>query len=210
MKQDINEIIKVISAFKDGKPIQTRIKGKSWADCKEPTWNFAYQEYRIKPKPSTLPEICARHGLKVGDKVEIKDEKDRYVYISKLESKYIELQYYYKEYYDNPNYDYDLSYPFDNFIDLLKSGKIQKLVKSERNMTPAEILAKCPDWKILHNEEYKIHYISKRGVSIARKSHGLVEVLLLKEFCNKYVDSDGNPFKVPTEQWEVVQWKEAE
>ena len=46
------EIIKVVQGFLDGKQIQSKLKiHYSWNDNPNPRWNFATNDYRIKPEP---------------------------------------------------------------------------------------------------------------------------------------------------------------
>lgn len=46
-----DEIIKVVQAHKDNKPIQSRLKGtQEWCDIHgQPRWDFANNDYREKP-----------------------------------------------------------------------------------------------------------------------------------------------------------------
>lgn len=46
------EMIDVIAAYNDGKPIQYRLKnGEKWEDVQKPTFNFDRFDYRVKGKP---------------------------------------------------------------------------------------------------------------------------------------------------------------
>jgi hypothetical protein len=48
------EIIEVVTAHKDGKPIEGRhVTGTTdWSDCTiDPAWNFGDWDYRVKPEP---------------------------------------------------------------------------------------------------------------------------------------------------------------
>ena len=47
---DLNETIKVMQHFRDGGEVEARhISGMTWGICRDPDWNFALFEYRIKP-----------------------------------------------------------------------------------------------------------------------------------------------------------------
>ena len=47
----LQEMINVIQAYKDGKQIESKIKAYDlWVPVDIPSWNFAVQDYRIKPK----------------------------------------------------------------------------------------------------------------------------------------------------------------
>ena len=48
---DLNETIKVMQHFRDGGEVEARhISGMTWGICRDPDWNFALFEYRIKPE----------------------------------------------------------------------------------------------------------------------------------------------------------------
>ena len=50
-KQQTKDAIKVMQAFVDGKTIQLESKGV-WFDAPDrPSWNWASQNYRVKPEP---------------------------------------------------------------------------------------------------------------------------------------------------------------
>lgn len=42
--------IKVMQAFEDGKTIQENDAATGWRDNPDPTWNWQYTKYRIKPR----------------------------------------------------------------------------------------------------------------------------------------------------------------
>lgn len=51
---DIDHIIAVTTAFKEGKEIQYRARGnrgtdENWCDAPSPIWNWATYDYRVKP-----------------------------------------------------------------------------------------------------------------------------------------------------------------
>lgn len=47
----IQEMIEVMQAFEEGKPIQFWSRAsKDWEDCTVPIWNWAAYDYRIKPE----------------------------------------------------------------------------------------------------------------------------------------------------------------
>lgn len=51
MNKNIDEMLKVLLAYKEGKAIESkRYKDESWWEDKEPTWNFGLNCYRIKPE----------------------------------------------------------------------------------------------------------------------------------------------------------------
>lgn len=48
-----DEIIEIVQAFRDGKPIQylqTDDSGEVWYDTTDPGWDFMHIQYRIKPQ----------------------------------------------------------------------------------------------------------------------------------------------------------------
>jgi hypothetical protein len=53
---DIDSMIAVLEAAKKGKMIQSRLSNtdNSWIDCSFPTWDFCYNEYRVKPEPKEI------------------------------------------------------------------------------------------------------------------------------------------------------------
>lgn len=54
---EINEMIEVLTAFKEGKKIEyrSRLVDENFIDSNAPTWNFGTTEYRIKPQPEYIP-----------------------------------------------------------------------------------------------------------------------------------------------------------
>ncbi len=48
-----DEMIEVITAFKEGKTIQVKSFDCQWVDCSgnKPNWNFGERKYRVKPEP---------------------------------------------------------------------------------------------------------------------------------------------------------------
>jgi hypothetical protein len=49
---NIDEMIEVLQAFKDGEQIQSKVyEHDIWHDDNEPKWGFKFREYRVKPKP---------------------------------------------------------------------------------------------------------------------------------------------------------------
>ena len=51
---DIDYMIAVLTAFKEGKEIQYRARGnrgtdENWGDAPSPIWNWATYDYRVKP-----------------------------------------------------------------------------------------------------------------------------------------------------------------
>lgn len=55
MSMSHDEMIAVISAHRDGKPLQMRLyretSENAWLDIPDPTFRFHYTDYRIKPIP---------------------------------------------------------------------------------------------------------------------------------------------------------------
>lgn len=68
-----DEIIAVVTAHKNGKQIQHRIKaGCEWVTFPEgqmPVWNFEMHDYRVKPEPREF-----RIGVNVDGSIEIAPE----------------------------------------------------------------------------------------------------------------------------------------
>ena len=61
----IKEMIEVLQAFEDGKPIEFGNSIKPWNETNSPSWNFGDYNYRIKPmrnkrmiRPDELPFPC--------------------------------------------------------------------------------------------------------------------------------------------------------
>jgi hypothetical protein len=51
------EKIDVLTAYRDGKQIQTRERGihdSEWSETASPTWDFSRAEYRVKPEPRRI------------------------------------------------------------------------------------------------------------------------------------------------------------
>lgn len=74
---ELDEMIEVLQAFKDGKKIEvelTPVDGGVWTVANNPNWNFSNNKYRIKPQP-TREEITAKwideNKISVGSKVKI-------------------------------------------------------------------------------------------------------------------------------------------
>ncbi len=51
-----DQIIEVVTAFKNGKTLQCKDKNFNgeWIDVPHPIWNFALVDYRVKPEPIEL------------------------------------------------------------------------------------------------------------------------------------------------------------
>lgn len=49
------EIIDVVTAFMNGKRIESSIDGKTWNNVYNPIWSFDSRKYRIKPEPEQIP-----------------------------------------------------------------------------------------------------------------------------------------------------------
>lgn len=67
---DIQESIKVMQAFEDGKTIQSRFLNDEWKDNPNPKWNWETCSYRIKPEPilpKTWEEFCKNHPIQKGE-----------------------------------------------------------------------------------------------------------------------------------------------
>ena len=47
----IDEMIAVLQAARDGKTIQDSMSNDAWYDNPDPTWNFGAIMYRVKPEP---------------------------------------------------------------------------------------------------------------------------------------------------------------
>ena len=47
----IDEMIAVLQAAKEGKTIQDSLSNDAWYDNPDPTWNFQQLKYRVKPEP---------------------------------------------------------------------------------------------------------------------------------------------------------------
>ena len=57
--KDIDHMIAVMQAFKEGKAIQywarcNRGTDENWGDAPNPIWNWATFEYRVKPEPRRI------------------------------------------------------------------------------------------------------------------------------------------------------------
>lgn len=54
---NIREMIKVMEAYYDGVEIEWRANRgiECWNECKMPHWNWATNDYRVKPKHKTVP-----------------------------------------------------------------------------------------------------------------------------------------------------------
>ena len=51
-------MIEIMNAFVEGKKIQVSdLDCIEWHDCSEPSWNWLYNVYRIKPEPKRMTEI---------------------------------------------------------------------------------------------------------------------------------------------------------
>ena len=62
---DLKDKIKVMQHFRDGGEVEARhISGMMWGICRDPDWNFALFEYRIKPEKKkrlrTIKEIWGK------------------------------------------------------------------------------------------------------------------------------------------------------
>ena len=57
--QTIDEMLEVMTAFKNGKKIQTKTISSDWADTSKPEWYWNTQEYRIKPEVDLYAELKA-------------------------------------------------------------------------------------------------------------------------------------------------------
>lgn len=54
----IDEMIAVMTAYKEGKPIECRAKDDDnavWISISGPAWNFFEADYRVKPEPKYVP-----------------------------------------------------------------------------------------------------------------------------------------------------------
>lgn len=53
---NINEMIEVMQAYRDGKEIEGRRRGskEDWLTLHPPMWEWFYFEYRVKKQPRTL------------------------------------------------------------------------------------------------------------------------------------------------------------
>ena len=50
-----DQIIEVVTAFKNGKKIEYYVKiSRQWEEITDPSWNFALVDYRVKPEPMEL------------------------------------------------------------------------------------------------------------------------------------------------------------
>jgi len=70
MKHDLDYMISVMQAAKEGKEIESTFwDDKSiWYDCKEPDWNWDVYDYRIKPEPKYVPYENAEEFLRAQKK----------------------------------------------------------------------------------------------------------------------------------------------
>ena len=61
---DIDSMIAVLRAAKEGKVIQAKHHDGVWRDS-DPSWNFRSNEYRVKPEPVVVGlDVCLReYGL---------------------------------------------------------------------------------------------------------------------------------------------------
>lgn len=52
-KMSIDQIVEVVTAFRDGKKVQSRQRfaNTCWGDTNSPDWNFSEFEYRLKREP---------------------------------------------------------------------------------------------------------------------------------------------------------------
>lgn len=53
---NIDEMIEVMQAYRDGAKIETKIKGATgvWAEAAHPLWEWFSKDYRVKKEPRTL------------------------------------------------------------------------------------------------------------------------------------------------------------
>ena len=72
---DIDSMIEVLQAYKDGKKIQYLYlnQGDDWCDTPDPFWNFSAAEYRVKPAPFTTM-VAVSGQLNPVEVVELTDE----------------------------------------------------------------------------------------------------------------------------------------
>ncbi|MBQ7280572.1 MAG: hypothetical protein IJR13_07625 [Bacteroidales bacterium] len=62
------EMIAVMQAFAEGKTIEIYVPDhKEWHELKSPSWDWAYNDYRVKPEkhlPATWIDFCETHPIK--------------------------------------------------------------------------------------------------------------------------------------------------
>lgn len=67
-------MIKVLQGYNEGKEIEVCDGKDSWIMCTDPSWDFSYHNYRIKPEP-TREEITKKwvkdNKIEVGSKVKV-------------------------------------------------------------------------------------------------------------------------------------------
>jgi len=51
------EIISVVTAFRDGAEIEVKSPLSKWSPIEIPAWNFSDYQYRIKPKPPAMETV---------------------------------------------------------------------------------------------------------------------------------------------------------
>jgi len=84
------EIIDVVTAFKDGKPIQVSDRGlRGWVDIRRPAWDFCNLDYRVKSEPPTPQEIWVNtYSCGLGlDAYDTKYEADENATVSRIACK---------------------------------------------------------------------------------------------------------------------------
>ncbi len=147
-------------------------------------------EYRIKPEPKegSIPKSCERLGIKVGDLLK-SNNYPRPVILSDISENMIGCC--------------ALQWDKDFFIKDTKDGKIKKLTKTTRPMTPREIVSQAARVKRIDEDDIiLILRINEDEVYINKDS------MSLKWFIANYTDLDGNKFEIKEEKWQTVEWRD--
>jgi len=90
------EIIDVVTAFRDGKKIQHKDKrdrslNHNWRICDVPNWDFYNNDYRVAPEPKVIWVHEFSDGSCLGDVSKYKSENRMYLNPIRRSVKYIEV-----------------------------------------------------------------------------------------------------------------------
>ena len=63
---EIDNMIEVLTAYKQGKTIQVRNQSEIWLDTDSPKWSFDCCDYRVKPEPREFYICPGKHQQDYG------------------------------------------------------------------------------------------------------------------------------------------------